>query len=74
MVMDKINNLAAGLAIVLLVAFIFGVFLAWPVQLLWNLTLVPATTFLKPIGFFQAWGILVLFSILFKSDVTTKKN
>jgi hypothetical protein len=36
--------------------------------------LVPATTFLKPIGFFQAWGILVLFSILFKSHVTTKKN
>ena len=65
------NNLAIGL----LVAFIFGVFLAWPVQLLWNLTLVPATTFLKPIGFFQAWGILVLFNILFKpTTVTAKKN
>jgi hypothetical protein len=69
------NKLATALAIGLLVAFIFGVFLAWPVQLLWNLSLVPATTFLKPIGFFQAWGILVLFTILFKStNVSSKKD
>jgi hypothetical protein len=68
------NKLATALAIGLLVAFIFGVFLAWPVQLLWNITLVPATTFLKPIGFFQAWGILVLFSILFKSTTVSSKK
>jgi hypothetical protein len=69
------NKLGAALAMGLLIAFIFGVFLAWPVQLLWNLSLVPATTFLKPIGFFQAWGILVLFTILFKStNVSSKKD
>ena len=68
------NNLATALVLGIIIALFFGVFLAWPVMLLWNLSLVPATTFLKPIGFFQAWGILWLFNILFKSYVTTKKN
>lgn len=68
------NNIATALAMGIIIAFIFGVFLAWPVMLLWNVALVPATTFLNPIGFFQAWGIMMLFSILFKSHVTTKKN
>jgi hypothetical protein len=72
--MDKMNNLATALVLGIIIALFFGVFLAWPVMLLWNLSLVPATTFLKPIGFFQAWGILWLFNILFKSYVTTKKN
>jgi hypothetical protein len=41
---------------------------------LWNMALVPATTFLNPIGFFQAWGIMVLFNILFKTNVSTTKK
>lgn len=69
--MEKIAQI---IVISVVFALIFGVFLAWPTMLLWNLSLVPATTFLKPIGFFQAWGILLLFSILFKSHVTTNKK
>ena len=68
------DSIAKLLAVSLFIALIFGVFLAWPIMLLWNLALVPATTFLNPIGFFQAWGIMVLFNILFKTNVSTTKK
>ena len=61
----------AGLmAIVLAVGFI----LAYPIMLLWNGCLVPAIPSIQEIGWLQAWGIQVLFSVLFKTTVSTKKE
>lgn len=47
---------------------------AWPVQWLWNNCLTNAVDGVNAITFWQALGINILFSILFKSsDFNTKK-
>jgi hypothetical protein len=54
-------------------ALIFAaIIMAWPTQLLWNGCLVPAVDGTHEIGFWQALGINVLFSMLFKAS--TKVN
>jgi len=55
------------------IAVIFAaILMAWPTQLLWNGCLVPAIDGTHEIGFWQALGINVLFSMLFKAS--TKVN
>jgi hypothetical protein len=61
---------AFTLAISMLV--ILGILMAWPVQILWNLCLIPAIDGLNSITFWQALGINILCSILFKSSTTSK--
>lgn len=51
-----------GVAVGVLVAFLFG----WVVMLLWN-WLMPAIFGLPTIGFWKAWGLLILAHILFKA-------
>lgn len=53
-------------AVVLL--FVACIILAWPIQLLWNYSLVGAIDGVNPITFWQALGISFLFSILFKNS------
>ena len=48
--------------------FVVGIILAWPVQLLWNYSLVGAVDGVNPITFWQALGINFLFGILFKNS------
>ena len=62
--MDK---LLAFVAVMLLV-LILAVIMALPTMLLWNFCLVPAVPALAQIGFWQALGINLLCSILFKSS------
>jgi hypothetical protein len=51
------------------IAVIFAaIIMAWPTQLLWNGCLVPAVDGVHEIGFWQALGINVLFSMLFKAS------
>lgn len=50
----------------LLAVAIIACILAWPVQLLWNGCLVSAVNGVNEIGFFQALGLNILFSILIK--------
>jgi len=70
---DKYPALAVGTLLVLGVILI-AVITAWPVQLLWNYCLVPAVTFAKLIGFWQAFGLNILASILFKTSFTSSKS
>lgn len=65
--MDKLLAFAAVIALLLILALV----MALPTMLLWNLCLVPAVPALVEIGFWQALGINVLCSILFKSSGTT---
>jgi len=58
----------AGL--ILLVSAIF----ALPIQFLWNSCLVDAVNGINPIGFWQALGILILFTILFTPKSTQIKK
>lgn len=57
-------------AIALIVAI--GLIVSLPVMLLWNYCLVGAIAGINEITWLQAWGILVLFGLLFKTHVTTK--
>lgn len=60
------------LGTVILVAILLGLLLSLPVMLLWNYCLQPAITGLNEITWLQAWGIMILCAILFKTDVSTK--
>jgi hypothetical protein len=61
---------AFTLAILMLV--LYGILLAWPVQVLWNGCLIQAVDGLNPITFWQALGINILFSMLFKKSSNSK--
>jgi hypothetical protein len=51
---------------------VIGLIVSLPVMLLWNYCLVGAIAGVNEITWLQAWGILVLFGLLFKTHVTTK--
>lgn len=61
--MEVIGKIAAVLGLVCIVAVLLG----YPVMLLWNYCLVGAIDGVNEIGFFQAIGLNILASILFKS-------
>jgi hypothetical protein len=61
-----------GFAIAILSLIVLGIFMAWPVQLLWNGCLIQAVDGLSPITFWQALGINILCSILFKNSSSSK--
>ena len=67
---DAIVKLIAVIVGFVLLVVVIGLLMSWPVMVLWNGCLVPAVAGLKEIGWLQAWGILVLFGILFKSSST----
>jgi hypothetical protein len=62
--MEKLGALLTAVALLAVGAII----LAWPVQLLWNYSLVGAVGGINPITFWQALGISFLCSILFKNS------
>ena len=51
---------------------VIGLIVSLPVMLLWNYCLVGAIAGVNEITWLQAWEILVLFGLLFKTHVTTK--
>ena len=59
-------------AIAILSLIVLGIFMAWPVQLLWNGCLIRAVDGLNPITFWQALGINILCGILFKNSSSSK--
>jgi hypothetical protein len=62
--MEKLGIFLSAIALLFVVCTV----LAWPVQLLWNYSLVGAVDRVHPITFWQALGINFLFSILFKNS------
>lgn len=62
--MEKLGIFVSAIALL----FVACIVLAWPVQLLWNYSLVGAVEGVNPISFWQALGISFLFSILFKNS------
>jgi hypothetical protein len=58
---------------VLSIVIIVGLIVSWPVMMLWNECLVGAINGVNPIGWLQAWGLMVLFGLLFKTSASTKK-
>jgi hypothetical protein len=64
-----------GIAVVGFVAIVvLGLILSLPVMWLWNACLVAAIPGIKEIGWLQAWGILILCGLLFKSSSNSSSN
>jgi predicted tellurium resistance membrane protein TerC len=66
------NIIIAIIGVVSLVVLL-GLLFSLPVMLLWNGCLVGAIAGINEISWLQAWGIMILFGLLFKSSVDTKK-
>jgi hypothetical protein len=64
--MEVIGKITAVLGLVCIAAVLLG----YPVMLLWNYCLVGAIDGVNEIGFFQAIGLNLLASILFKPTVS----
>jgi hypothetical protein len=65
--MEELENALKPLVLIVTAVFVTILF-AWPVQLLWNWALAPAIDSVHPITFWQALGINLLATILFKSS------
>jgi uncharacterized membrane protein YjjB (DUF3815 family) len=55
-----------------LMAVGFGLICSVPIMLLWNGCFVGAITGVNAITWLQAWGLMVLFNLLFKPTITNK--
>jgi hypothetical protein len=64
-----------GIIVVVVMVIAIGLLFSLPVMLLWNGCLVGAITGVNEISWLQAWGILVLAGLLFKSsDASVSKK
>jgi|LakMenEpi03Aug12_release.lakeMendotaPanAssembly.Ray.scaffolds.fasta_scaffold2817342_1 hypothetical protein len=68
--MEKIGAFLGVVAVGLAVIFV----LAFPVQWLWNHCLVPAVNGINVIGFWQAFGLMILANVLFKTSVNKESK
>ena len=69
-VIVALGAIVAGIAALIFISFL----LSWPVMWLWNNALVGAINGVNEVSWVQAWGISTLSGILFKANVTTKKD
>ena len=65
--MEKIVAVIAGIVTLLFLSFL----LSWPVYMLWNGCLVGAIVGVQEVTWLQAWGLSVLFGLLFKNTIST---
>ena len=72
--MDKFSAYIGALVILIVGALFVSFLLSWPVMMLWNGCLVPAVDGVQKIEWLQAWGLQVLIGILFKYQVSIKKD
>jgi hypothetical protein len=57
---------------VLLASILISLLLAYPVMHLWNIALVDAVTWAKPVGWIQTWCIMVLVQIVLRASVSAE--
>ena len=65
--MEKLNEMLLIIGVFILTLIVIGVILSIPTMLLWN-WLIPPIFGLTTITFKQAFGLIILSSILFKSS------
>ena len=68
--MENFIKIVGGVVVIVLIVVVSSLIGAYPVMLLWN-WLMPYLFELPLIDFWQAFGILVLFGMLFKSSSTS---
>ena len=67
--MQKIGMIISG-GLVLII--LLGLIISFPTMLLWNGCLVGAIDGVREITWLQAWGLIILSGLLFKTSVSTK--
>lgn len=65
--LDKVIAVVGATVIVLAIVVVLGLVLSFPLMLLWNGCVVPAINGVQEISWLQAWGILIVSNLLFKS-------
>ena len=68
--MEKVFAVFGALAFLVGLSFL----LSWPVYMLWNGCFVGAVNGVNEVTWMQAWGLNLLFGILFKPSISTKKG
>lgn len=74
--LEKLVTLVGALVIVVALVVLMGAILALPVMWLWNGVVVDlfAAGAVRPVGFWSAWGLLILCGLLFKSSVSKQSD
>lgn len=67
------NQFVGMLVVGVMVLFVVAALMSLPVMLLWD-WLMPQIFGLPTITWFQAWGLLFLCGLLFKSNISTNKE
>lgn len=67
-----VKGVGAVVVVVALIVFV-GLLLALPLAILWNGCVVPAISGVQEITWLQAWGIMIVSNILFKSTSYRKE-
>ena len=67
--MDKILTVVGAIAFVVFLSFL----LSWPVYMLWNGCLVGAVTGVNEVTWLQAWGLNLLFGLMFGKSLSNSK-
>lgn len=65
-------NAITLIAASLLVWVVISLVLAFPVMLLWNGCFVGAISGVNEVTWLQTWGLMILFSVLFKTKISKK--
>ena len=73
---DATSWWAVIIALIIVLAFAFGIdcLIVWAIMGLWNSALVAATPLVSAIGYWQAWGIYLLFGFLFRRTTNINKS
>lgn len=70
--MQALLTVIFGIFMVVVMVVAFGLLCSLPVMWLWNGCLVDVVSGVHTITWLQAWGIMVLCGLLFKSSTTSK--
>lgn len=63
-----------NICVIAMIMIVYGALFSLPVMFLWNYALVPAISGISQIGWIQAWAIMILFAILFKTQAISKEK
>lgn len=67
--MEKLLIILGGIAFLVFISFLFS----WPVFMLWNGCLVDAIEGVNEVTWMQAWGLNLLFGLLFSKTTSVSK-
>jgi hypothetical protein len=65
--MNDLSKVIVTFIAALVVVVVLSLLMAYPIMWLWNWALVPAVDGINLISFWQAYGLNILFAVLFKS-------